>query len=125
MGLPSFQCLFCVLLGAKAQVFQGMEAYLDHVCAEHRGQSFGDVLLYKTGCISDRVARDEEEFDVNLFPLNFEVSRDRNKSLSDDVLGDSLANADASDSHLVPNEPWNEGLSEFHYGGELDRTELA
>lgn len=95
----------------------------------------GEVLLYKAQCVNDRVCEDSEEFDVNLFPPSAGADyQDRaSHMLSDDLLGLSFepkerpmdgSSAGKQDSMFSANEPWNEGLSDFHYGGELDRTEL-
>ncbi|SMQ55082.1 unnamed protein product [Zymoseptoria tritici ST99CH_1A5] len=137
----SFKCLFCVFMGGKSGVYHGMEYYLDHIVDEHRGRALGDVVLYKTSCINDRVAENEEAFDINLFPLDggdgggVLGGRDRAKSgdkwmsVADgpfdpnDVGGNGGWRSDgAHDSMFGSNEPWNEGLSDFKYRGELDRT---
>ena len=129
----AFQCLFCTYAGEKTPAFQGTDCYLEHV-AQHRGP-MGEVLLYKAQCVNDRVCEDSEEFDVNLFPPSAGADyQDRaSHMLSDDLLGLSFepkerpmdgSSAGKQDSMFSANEPWNEGLSDFHYGGELDRTEL-
>ena len=58
-------------MGGKSGVYHGIDYYLDHIKEEHRGsRNMGDVVLYKTGCIIDRVAEDTEEFDINLWPTD-------------------------------------------------------
>lgn len=129
----AFQCLFCAYAGEPAQAFQGTDCYLEHV-AQHRGR-MGEVLLYKAQCVNDRVCEDGEEFDINLFPpaAGADYQDRASHMLSDDLLGLSFepkempmdgSSAGKQDSMFSANEPWNEGLSDFHYGGELDRTEL-
>ena len=119
----------CVFLGETGTpVFHGTDVYLDHV-ASHRGQPLGEVVLYKTKCVADRVAENDEEFDVNLYPLSAqeEMKRKQSSILPDELLGlDGPTNTggDVHDSMVSANEPWNEGLSDFHWGGELERSEL-
>ncbi|EME39858.1 hypothetical protein DOTSEDRAFT_91218 [Dothistroma septosporum NZE10] len=113
----SFKCLFCVFIGAQSGVYHGMDYYLEHIVNEHRGRPLGDVVLYKTGCINDRIADDKDEFDVNLFPMAMDNTKERAKSeyLSDDLMDPCWAKSDANDSMFSANEPWNEGLSDFKY----------
>lgn len=142
-GQFSFKCLFCVFLGVVqggGGVYHGVDLYLDHINYAHRGQKLNDVVLYKTGCVMDRVADDGEDFDINLWPgygnavipcagIKGDVQsrqKDGTEWLSDDLLmGDpSKSHNGRDDSMFSANEPWNEGLSDFHYRGEYDRTEL-
>ena len=127
----AYQCLFCTYAGEQGPVFQGTDCYLEHI-AQHRGP-MGEVLLYKAQCVNDRVCEDAEEFDINLFPPSAGLDyQDRaSHMLSDDLMGLSFApkeipmdGGSKQDSTFGSNEPWNEGLSDFHYGGEFDRTEL-
>ncbi|QIX00471.1 hypothetical protein AMS68_005988 [Peltaster fructicola] len=123
----AFQCLFCVFTGEKAEVFQGNDAYLDHV-SMHRGD-IGAVTLYKTRCINDHVAGASEEFDINLFPLSYDGSNSRRASemLADDLTAMHLStySTGKNDSVLETDEPWNKGLSEFHYRDEFERGEIG
>lgn len=124
----AFQCMFCVFLGEMSPVYHGTDVLLSHIAEVHRGQGMGDVILYKTKCIADHVADDEEEFDINLFPLSAreQATRKRSEILSDDLLAPwnpSKNSTDANDS-VIASEPWNEGLSDFHWGGEMERVEL-
>jgi len=126
----AYKCMFCVFTGDPSPVYFGTDTLLDHVQG-HRGQQMGDVILYKAKCVADRVAGDEEEFDVNLFPVSGGGGRDRqadrkkSEVLSDELLsGPAKRSTDAQDSMFTPNEPWNEGLSDFHWDGGLERTEL-
>ncbi|KXT15535.1 hypothetical protein AC579_3404 [Pseudocercospora musae] len=126
----SFNCLFCVFLTGKSGVYHGIDYYLDHIASEHRGsRNLGEIILYKTGCIADHKAEDSEEFDINLWPLEEAQHKPRQQSewLNDDLLWQEAGhstNKDAKDSMFSANEPWNEGLSDFHYRGADDRTEL-
>lgn len=140
----SYQCLFCVFQQGTSGVFQGAELYLGHVADQHRGTTLGDVVLYKTGCVNDRVcAEDELEWDINIYPsssarphggmvkipgLSADVVAQQSMPFNpeDYVFNGRTAKLEDNkyDSVLGANEPWNEGLSDFHYRGELDRTEL-
>lgn len=122
----AYQCMFCVFLGDQSPVYHGTDLLLDHV-QTHRDQSLGEVVLYRAKCIAGRVAEDGEEFDINLAPLDprERVARKQSDVLSDDLLGGpSKTSTDAQDSMFTPNEPWNAGLSEFHWSGGVDRSEL-
>lgn len=120
----AYQCIFCVYLGHRTPVMNGMDMYLDHINKEHRGRVVSEVILYKTGCINDRVADENEEFDINLFPLtNEEQIKLRKESNVDDLIISDLKRSDtAAKDSMFSNEPWNEGLSDFHYGGDYDYT---
>ncbi|KAH9825880.1 SH3 domain-containing protein [Teratosphaeria destructans] len=119
----AFQCMFCVFMSQKTPVFHGTDTFMDHIADVHRGQDIGEVVLYKTKCIKDRVAPDTEEFDINLMPLsNEELARRRQSEavLSDELLNNTKNSSDGKDSVVEPNEPWNEGLSNFHWEGDMD-----
>ena len=114
-------------------MYHGVDLYLDHINDQHRGQRLNDVVLFKTGCVNDRIAEDGEEFDINLFPgygngVNSGSPEEKKSDphwLSDELLmGDPNKSEGRDDSMFSANEPWNEGLSDFHYRGEYDRTEL-
>ncbi|KAI5361351.1 hypothetical protein Slin14017_G080840 [Septoria linicola] len=131
-GNYSFKCLFCVFQGAAqggGGVYHGIDYYLDHIIENHRGQRMNDVVLYKTGCIIDRIAEDSDDFDINLWPgSNVSAAADTERKgsewLSDDLLMGDPYKEGRDDSMFSANEPWNEGLSDFSYRGEFDRTEL-
>ncbi|RMY72961.1 hypothetical protein D0863_04194 [Hortaea werneckii] len=130
-----FQCMFCVYQdvgskgqGQKRETYTGTDAYLEHVSQTHRGETLGAILMYKTRCITERVAEDTEEFDVNLWPLSVPEQLDRTQAAG--VSGEKAAAytnggslEEAQDSGVISEQPWNEGLSEFHWGGELERSE--
>ncbi|KAK5108634.1 hypothetical protein LTR62_008125 [Meristemomyces frigidus] len=125
-----YQCLFCAFQGEKTAVYFGTDTYLEHVSG-HRGQGMSEVVLYMTKAVTDRILEVDEhestEFDINLFPLNDVEAMDRRVSevLSDDLLAFNEATREAEEqSRVASNEPWNEGLSDFHWGGEMERVEL-
>ncbi|CAK3989038.1 Hypothetical predicted protein [Lecanosticta acicola] len=132
----SFKCLFCVFTTGKSGVYLGMDFYLDHISSTHRPERLSEVILYKTGCINDRIAGDEEDFDICLYPMTAAdwerddmSGRKQEGWLSDDLVfggggahhgRDSVAN-----DSMFSNEPWNEGLSDFHYGDKWDGVEIG
>ncbi|KAI7507052.1 hypothetical protein KC347_g7128 [Hortaea werneckii] len=134
-----FQCMFCVYLNnnnnhgvqhegqqQKRETYTGTDAYLEHVSQTHRGETLGAILMYKTRCITERVADDEEEFDVNLWPLSVPEQLDRSQAAgvsSEKVSAYTGTNGSEAQDSVVSEQPWNEGLSEFHWGGELERSE--
>lgn len=122
-----FQCIFCVYLGEeKRQTFVGDNAYLRHVSDEHHDQTLGEVVLYKSGCIAHREADDSEEFDINFWPVNAGEQVDLNEAagmFNERVSGyEESAHPGAGAHDSVFNEPWNEGLSDFHWGADFERS---
>ena len=67
-GIYIYKCIFCVLQAIDTPVFQRISSFMEHLSI-HRGQQFGEAILHRTSCISDRVADEKENFDINLTPL--------------------------------------------------------
>jgi hypothetical protein len=63
----SYQCQFCVFSGLQVPVMN-LTMLLEHISVEHRKQPISDVILHETGCINDKIAKDGEKFDINLYP---------------------------------------------------------
>lgn len=142
----SYQCLFCVFQQGGSGVYHGAELYLEHIANEHRGSILSEIVLYKTVCVSDRVcAEDDLDWDINLYPisganpragiaatpgLSSNAGADQSSmpfNPEDYMSGGWKAKMEDNryDSVIGANEPWNEGLSDFHYrGNDFDRTEL-
>lgn len=77
----AYQCMFCALMGEKPTVFHGVDTLMAHVSG-HRGPNvLPPEVLHRTKCIADRVAVDEEGFDINLRPLGKDTSQPREDSL--------------------------------------------
>ncbi|KAF1356860.1 hypothetical protein BDV97DRAFT_394740 [Delphinella strobiligena] len=77
----AYQCMFCALMGEKPTVFHGVDTLMTHI-AGHRGPNvLPPEVLHRTKCIADRVAVDEEGFDVNLRPLGKDTTQPREDSL--------------------------------------------
>ncbi|KAL1306967.1 hypothetical protein AAFC00_005602 [Neodothiora populina] len=66
----AYQCMFCMFMGQKSAVFHGVDVLMQHVAAEHRGRLLAPEVLHRTRCITDRLAADDEDFDINLRPLS-------------------------------------------------------
>ena len=73
-------------MGIKDRVVYNESSYLDHVSQEHRWNELDAVVLHRTRCITDRMCKDTEKFDINFFPLSVnEREYARNKqALSED-----------------------------------------
>jgi hypothetical protein len=63
-----YKCIFCTSLGLNAPTMQGTDLYFDHIAQEHRGSALNPVVLFRAGCVDDRICTDKDEFDVNLYP---------------------------------------------------------
>ena len=49
-------------------------ALLDHISLKHRGSDLNAAILERTQCASDRICKDSEKFDINLYPLGAKIS---------------------------------------------------
>ena len=116
-----YQCLFCVYQGEKQPPdFHGTDPYLNHVSSEHRGKDLSDLVLYKTCCINDSVCDDDQDFDINLFPVLPDAKPHSSRSLNCQKSSLEMQDSMFAD---VDNEPWDKGLSDFHYDEEFERIE--
>ncbi|KAK3708927.1 hypothetical protein LTR37_011257 [Vermiconidia calcicola] len=64
----AYLCVFCVYLGEQAPCMN-VAALLDHISHKHRGSDLNAAILERTRCASDRICKDSEKFDINLYPL--------------------------------------------------------
>lgn len=80
----SYQCQFCVFMGYQVPVMN-LTMLLEHVSVEHRRHAMSDVILDRTSCVNDRICRDGEKFDINLYPPIHGVEAD---AFISPVLGD-------------------------------------
>lgn len=67
-GRYDYGCVFCIYDRHECPVFRGIRDFLEHV-GEHRGKPIAETMLQRVKCIKDRTAALEEDFDVNLKPL--------------------------------------------------------
>jgi len=63
-----YQCIFCAFTRVPPEFFHGPQKLMDHIHWLHSGQDLDDVVLYKAGCVNDRICADDEEFDINIYP---------------------------------------------------------
>ena len=62
-----YQCIFCISQAQPSAVYRTEPAFIEHI-STHRGQRAEASIADKFCCIDDRVARAEEDFDINLTP---------------------------------------------------------
>ncbi|KAI4182655.1 MAG: hypothetical protein L6R41_005839 [Letrouitia leprolyta] len=67
-GIYDYGCVFCIYDGFGCPVFHGIRELLEHV-GSHRGKPIAQTMLQRIKCINDRIAAAEDDFDVNLKPL--------------------------------------------------------
>ncbi|KAK4999527.1 hypothetical protein LTR66_001452 [Elasticomyces elasticus] len=104
----AYSCQFCAFQGVETPVLFGTDTLLAHV-QSHRSQQLGEVILFQTKCIANRLATDQEDFDINLLPLENNLHRKDSTVLSDTLLfgpGLSTPWAEGKDLTVRPNEPW-------------------
>lgn len=63
-----YQCVFCGVQPSSNNVYRGEKAFIEHVSQQHRGQQPDPSFSDRICCIHDRMALEEEGFDVNLPP---------------------------------------------------------
>ena len=66
-GLHKYICIFCVMQNCESPVIPGEDDLMKHI-SQHRGEQLGEAILHRTSCISDRLALEHDEFDINLVP---------------------------------------------------------
>lgn len=67
-GRYDYGCVFCIHDGYECPVFHGIQELMEHVRL-HRGTRISVLMLQKTKCIDGRIAGHDEQFDINLKPL--------------------------------------------------------
>ncbi|KAL8734795.1 MAG: hypothetical protein Q9181_003039 [Wetmoreana brouardii] len=67
-GKYDYGCVFCIYVGIECPVFHGIKEFLEHI-GTHRGKSIADTMLERIKCVKDRVADVDEDFDINLLPV--------------------------------------------------------
>ncbi|KAL2001016.1 hypothetical protein VTN02DRAFT_2329 [Thermoascus thermophilus] len=71
----SFGCIFCCAeRRSAAPTFGHLDRFMEHLLLQHRSmlsmpEAMVEALRARTRCVVGRVARDEEDFDVNLPPV--------------------------------------------------------
>jgi len=64
-----YQCVFCDRSEQASSIYRSDRTFLNHI-SSHRGQHPTTLLSEEVCCIAGRVAREDEEFDVNLMPID-------------------------------------------------------
>ena len=62
-----YQCIFCTIQDQPV-ILHTDKVFIEHV-SHHRGQRLDATVFEKMGCITGRVALENEDFDINLTPL--------------------------------------------------------
>ena len=89
----SYMCLFCAFLGLEMSLFK-LGTLFDHISSEHRGTDLSEVVLNRTNCVNDRICGDDEEYEINLWPLvDNEASNFRRTSLTSTVTATSTSSS--------------------------------
>ncbi|KAL8886215.1 MAG: hypothetical protein Q9192_006522 [Flavoplaca navasiana] len=97
-GRYDYGCVFCIYDGYPCPVFPGIRKFMAHI-AEHRGKPIAEPMLQRVKCIMDKTAAPEEDFDVNLPPLEVEphsTFADAGQSTQHSLLSASTNNGGAS-----------------------------
>ena len=66
-GTYNYKCILCCSGNDTTPVFGGIDTLLKHL-ETHRDKPVLSVLLHNAGCVMDRFAPDEEDFDLNIVP---------------------------------------------------------
>jgi hypothetical protein len=101
----SYKCLFCTLHGIETPVVQRISNLMEHIASTHRADNFSQAFLKSINCIVNRRANSDEEFDVNLIPLETKIpmplangDTDSTNSISTlGMIGGSTRNASTDD----------------------------
>ena len=67
-GQYNYGCIFCCTGPEPTPVFGGIDTLLEHLLT-HKGQGISAQVLQRAGCVVDRLAGDDEEFDLNVPPF--------------------------------------------------------
>lgn len=62
----NFGCVFCCLEDRVSGVYGGVDTLMKHVLQVHGVKGVSEQVCRKAKCILGRVARVDEEFDVNI-----------------------------------------------------------
>ncbi|KAL8760648.1 MAG: hypothetical protein Q9184_003185 [Pyrenodesmia sp. 2 TL-2023] len=71
-GKYDYGCVFCMYDGYECPVFHGIRDLIAHV-GDHRGKAIAKTMLQRVNCVNGRIATHEEDFDVNLTPLEVDT----------------------------------------------------
>lgn len=100
-----YRCIFCVLQGIAAPSITKKRPFLEHI-AEHQTQHLDQSILRKTLCINDRMARDDEYFDVN-FPPRVEPADHEPESAAIEV-EKPTSGLGSYEEAMLEEDPWRD-----------------
>ncbi|KAK3052956.1 hypothetical protein LTR09_006020 [Extremus antarcticus] len=81
-SLPQFQCPICIYSygHAEGRVWKGVDIFMEHV-SSHRGKDISYEVGQKLGVVSDHVVDDKDDFDLNLYPPNYQKDTSETSSV--------------------------------------------
>ncbi|KAI4243094.1 MAG: hypothetical protein L6R40_003644 [Gallowayella cf. fulva] len=114
-GKYDYGCVFCIYDGFECAVFQGIKAFVEHI-GTHRSSSIAETMLQRIKCINDRVATADEDFDVNLTPLEAspkpatvaDTSQLRQPSILSTAASDRVSWSTNGDNTMADVDPWRD-----------------
>lgn len=116
-GIYDYGCVFCIYDGFGCPVYRGIRELLEHV-GSHRGKPIAETMLQRIKCINNKIADLEDDFDVNLTPLEAAlqlvqpVEKEESNSLSQpgmmSAAGSERVSWTTSDDTMADLDPWKD-----------------
>ncbi|KAI4101619.1 MAG: hypothetical protein L6R37_004852 [Teloschistes peruensis] len=91
-----YGCVFCIYDGFQCPAFHGINQFLEHI-GSHRGKSIAETMLQRISCVNGRLADPDEDFDVNLLPIERQSSTIATDNFSSHPAHPELFSSAASD----------------------------
>ncbi|KAL8858288.1 MAG: hypothetical protein Q9178_005151 [Gyalolechia marmorata] len=106
-----YRCVFCIDGSYECPVFHGTRDFIAHV-GNHRGKAIAETTLQRANCINGRIATVEEDFDINLTPLEIDPhsrSEDAGQSAQHSLLSAAATNGVSytTNDETANVDPWN------------------
>ncbi|KAL8907715.1 MAG: hypothetical protein Q9171_005756 [Xanthocarpia ochracea] len=106
-----YGCVFCIYGGYECPVFHGIRDFIVHV-GNHRGKAISELMLRRANCVNGRIATLEEDFDVNLTPLEVDPhsrSEDAGQSAQHSLLSAAATDGVSytTNDETANVDPWN------------------
>ena len=102
-----YRCIFCTLKGISASSITRIVPFLEHV-AEHQGQHLEESILRRTLCINDRIAADDEYFDINFPPSATEPEPTSHESAAEPVTEAQIPKGGLDLYESLDDDPWRQ-----------------
>ncbi|KAI4253396.1 MAG: hypothetical protein LQ352_003715 [Teloschistes flavicans] len=114
-GKFDYGCVFCIYDGFQCPVFHGVNQFIEHI-GTHRGKSIAETMLQRIMCVNDRVAGPNEDFDVNLLPLEMQSNTTPANNFSSHLAHPELLSSassdrvswDTNDGAMAEVDPWRD-----------------